>query len=339
MEALFLLMCCLMLSNSIYTRFYYRIELKESNAETIMDLDSLQYVSDVLYFAESSNSNNNPSDTCKWSIAQMIDTLSSLRVHAIEHGAIHAKTYLELIRNIEEDAPVQTLVVTMNLRSFGPPWIYSHLENALMKGDVFYEPIPAIGRRLKLAFGILKTKTNKERDEQVEWHWQHDKLPVPDTFPYKNVRQWDNAQGNGTYLLPDGKTWDMPKIELACHYIKNYGFSIDTSTNPRVKDFDAIVNLAKQQNRKLVFNLLAENTAYADSLVGPVLTNLIRSNRDILKKRYQQMGVDVIDNLEVVRGVDFNDQKWTTEHYAQTGRWTIAQNVANYLSKVLKIKK
>ena len=33
--------------------------------------------------------------------------------------------------------------------------------------------------------------------------------------------------------------------ELACHYIKTYAFQIDTQRNPRIKDFDKIVCVAK----------------------------------------------------------------------------------------------
>lgn len=65
---------------------------------------------------------------------------------------------------------------------------------------------------------------------------------------------------------------------LACHYIKTYAFQIDTIQNPRIKDFDNIVALAKKRNWNLVFNLMAENIDKAESLVGNELVSFIKQN-------------------------------------------------------------
>ena len=48
----------------------------------------------------------------------------------------------------------------------------------------------------------------------------------------------------------------------------------------------------------------------------------------MLVKRYTEKGVLVIDNLSAVAGKDFTEKRWTSEHYTQRGRWTIARNVA-----------
>jgi hypothetical protein len=61
------------------------------------------------------------------------------------------------------------------------------------------------------------------------------------------------------------------------------------------------------------------------------LVQLIRYNRDYLVKRYKAKGAIVIDNLEVVKGKDYTDQNWTTEHYNYKGRKAIADNVAQKL--------
>ena len=142
--AFLMLVLCLVLSNFIYEKYYYRQDLKESDAEMLLKLDSLQYSSDVLYFAESSNATLADDDTCLLTIAQMIDSLNTEKVVAIDHGAIHAKTYKSLIENIKEDAKVKTLIVTLNMRSFGANWIHSKMETALMKANVMYEQIPQL---------------------------------------------------------------------------------------------------------------------------------------------------------------------------------------------------
>jgi hypothetical protein len=121
---------------------------------------------------------------------------------------------------------------------------------------------------------------------------------------------------------------------LADHYIKSYAFQIDADKNPRIADFDKIVKVAKKKDLNLVFNLLAENTEYADSLVGKNLLWLMKSNRDLLVERYSKQGVIVVDNLEIVPGWDYTDQHWTTEHYGQYGRQLIAKNVADSLKKL-----
>ena len=314
------------ISNIIYTKYFYKNDLELFDAKMLLKLDSLQFNSDVLYFAESSNGTTAYSDTCLLSISQMMDTLSPLKINAIEHGAIHAKTYLNLIKHINSNALVKTLVVTLNARSFGSPWINSKLETNLSQANVMYESMPPIFKRIKLSFNAFDNKSVQMRDYINEQNWSKNKINVPEEFPYKNVRQWDNAMGNGTYLLPNGD-WDIPKISLACSYIKTYAFSIDTLNNPRIKDFDEIVNVAKQKKLKLIFHLLAENVQYADSLVGKELHHIMHENKQLLIDRYTRKGAIVVNSFELVNGKDFIDQNWTTEHYNQNGRWILAKNV------------
>lgn len=314
------------ISNIFYTKYFYKADLELLDAKMILQLDSLQYKSDVLYFAESSNATAANSDTCLLSISQMMDTLSPLKVNAIEHGAVHAKTFLHLIKNINSNAKVKTIVVTLNSRSFGSPWINSKLETNISQANVMYENTPAIYKRIILTLNAYDNKSVQIRDYINEQNWSKNKINVPEEFPYKTVRNWDNGMANGTYLLPNGD-WDSKKISLACHYIKTYAFTIDTLTNPRIKDFDEIVEVAKQKNLKLVFHLLAENVQYADSLVGKELHNIMQENKQLLINRYTAKGAIVVNSFELVNGKDFIDQDWTTEHYNQTGRWLLAKNV------------
>lgn len=332
--AFLMLVLCLFLANSIYEKYFYRQDLKESDAEMLLKLDSLQYTSDVLYFAESSNATLADDDTCLLSIAQMIDSLYPEKVMAIDHGAIHAKTYKSLIENIKDDAKVKTLIVTLNMRSFGANWIHSKMETALMKANVMYEQIPPIAKRIKLAFNGFDNQTDQMRGHTMEDHWRHDYIHLPDTFPYKNVRAWDNAVGGANVMnfTTANGDWDMPRIELATSYIKTYAFTIDPSSNPRIKDFDEIVEIAKRKRLKLVYNLLAENMEYADSLVGKPLTDVMNENAQMLIKRYTDKGVLVVDNLSAVAGKEFTEKRWTSEHYTQRGRLTIARNVVDAMS-------
>ena len=133
----------------------------------------------------------------------------------------------------------------------------------------------------------------------------------------------------GWYDFNGQRDWDL--TALACHYIKTYAFQIDDD-NPRVKDFDAIVDLCRERGWNLVFNLMAENVDKANELVGKDLMLLFRLNRDYLLKRYGNMeGVTVVNNLSLVRDVNFIDQDWTTEHYYEEGRRIIADHLAQTL--------
>lgn len=321
---------CLLVTNFIYNKYFYYIEAEQLDAKLLLKQDSLQYNSDVLYYAESSNGTAANSDTCRFSISKMMDTLSTLKIDALEHGAIHAHTFLQLIKNIKSDAKVNTIIVTLNMRSFGSPWINSKLETNIAQANVMYEPIIPIFKRIKLIFNGYDNKSTQLRNLLNEKNWSNNELNVPTTFPYKTVRQWDNAMANGTYLLPNGD-WDIPKISLACHYIKTYAFSIDTLTNPRIKDFDDIVEVAKQKKLKLIFHLLAENVQYADSLVGNELVYIMNYNKQLLINRYTSKGVIVVNSFNLVNGKDYIDQDWTTEHYNQTGRLILANNVLKNL--------
>jgi hypothetical protein len=326
------IMLCLVFCNTIYKKYFYLNDAKKIKVTLLFEQDSLQYVSDVLYYGESSNSNTNPKDTCLWSISDMIDTLTDLKVNYLEKGAVHAKTYLNLIKNIDENSKVKTIIVTLNTRSFGSPWIHSKFETNTSQANVMFETIPPILKRMKLSLNAYDQTPEQMRNMLNEKEWQTNKLNVPDSFPYKTVRQWDNAMGNGTYLLPNGE-WDMPKIGLACNYIKSYAFQINANSNPRIKDFDEIVKIAKQKKLRLIFNLLAENVEYADSLVGKELVNIMYENKQFLLNRYRKDGVMVVDNFDAIHGIHFTDQNWTTEHYDQTGRWMIAKNIVKVLNE------
>ncbi|MEY3727855.1 MAG: hypothetical protein RL098_1323, partial [Bacteroidota bacterium] len=69
--------------------------------------------------------------------------------------------------------------------------------------------------------------------------------------------------------------------------VKSYAFQIKPD-NPRLKDFDEIVLFCQQHKIKLIFNLLAENTAYAQQYVGKELVQIMRYNRNLLVRRYSK---------------------------------------------------
>lgn len=319
----------LVVMNNVYRYFFYEKDLKQYSPE-ILEVWKQQQKNDILYFAESSNMNVRDTDLVKKSISELTDDLlPNFKIGAVNKPATHAGIYKAWVKNMRAPYP-KAIIVTMNLRSFGADWRHSELESVLQAGVVMLKPYPVLANRFLLALNAFDNKTPEVREQDMLREWEEVKFDFPFKVPLATVRLWDNAMANGSFLLPDG-AWDMEKITLACHYVKSYAFQIKPD-NPRLKDFDEIVAFCQQHKIKLIFNLLAENTEYAQQYVGKELVQIMRYNRNLLLSRYgKKRGVTVVDNLELLEGLDFSDQNWTTEHYGYNGRLQIAKKLAKAL--------
>lgn len=318
------------LSSWLYNKVFWIPELKDQGP-MLYNLIEYQNHNDVLYFGESSNYWVAPEDADKRTISDMInDSLFGARLSGIQVPAYHAGMFLPVIKHINPNSRVKHIVVTMNLRSFDKPWIFSTQEGALLRTRCFYYTTPPLFNRLCATLGYYENPSAELQDKKMLEAFEKDTIKANFPLAYSTVNTWKNSI---VYLNPDGST-NEEKQGLAHHYVKAYAFSIDTLNNPRIRDFDEIVNVCKSKNIKVYFNLLSENTQWADSLVGKELSTLMRYNRDILVNRYTKKGAVVIDNLEAVPGQHFGEKNWTTEHYDQTGRAIIAKNVSKALASV-----
>ncbi|MBO7074382.1 MAG: hypothetical protein J6W12_05705 [Bacteroidales bacterium] len=328
-----LLAVLLVLMNWIYAKFFFKADLMRHSDEVELAWKVADDSCVMVYTGESSNHTFSWSDNDRRKISDFIfDHFPDERCGDMTKDASHGEVYYYLLANIPEDAPVETVIVTMNLRSFGYNWIESDLETPIQKQLVLLKDYPPLFNRFKLAFKAYDIKSVKEREDARTWHRKNDKLVFPYETSYDNVSDWDYTTAIKGIKNDDGSR-DQQLTELACHFIKNYGFQIHDD-NPRVKDFDNIVILAKERHWNLVFNLLAENVERAQTLVGDDLVFLMRQNRDYLVERYGNLeNVTVVDNLEAVADQYFIDRNWTTEHYYEPGRRTVANNVADALSK------
>lgn len=324
----------LVLMNWVYARWFYHDDLlKHSDiveASWQVATDSLELV----YLGESSNKTYGPTDTDHRKISEMLaEQLPGVRCGDITQDAAHAEVYYYLLKNIPKDSRVKTVVVTMNLRSFGANWIYSSLETALQKKLVMMKGYPPLMGRALLAFKAYPIHDQDEWGRLAKRSWEKTPLEFPYAFPYKTTAAWNRAVTNEGVKDSLGQR-DQALTELTTHFIKNYGFQIHDD-NPRVRDFDRIVKLAEQRGWTLVFNIMAENVDLAETLVGADLLFLMRQNVEYLMTRYTAKGILVVNNLEEVRDADFIDRAWPTEHYYQTGRQTIARKVAEAVQTVM----
>jgi len=255
------------------------------------------------------------------------DQYPCLALYDLTKPAAHAGIFKVLLQHMPEESEVETVIVTLTLRSFNAQWIHSPLETSLRKSLVLLKPYPPLYNRFLLSFKAYDIKTKEEREADFQEQWLADELHFPYEFPHKDVQKWDRWMAYSGIRDKSGEV-DRAQTELACHYIKAYGFQIDTLKNPRMAEFDAIVDLARERGWNLVFNLMAENMEKAEQLVGDDLIFLMNENRELLLNYYRAKGVLVVDNLSGVEDSQFTDQNWTTEHYAEKGRKAIAKRVA-----------
>ena len=321
----------LVVLNWVYSKWFYERDLRLHS--DVVEL-SWQVADDscrIIYLGESSNNHYGDEETNRQKISDFTaEYFPEVKMGDLTYQASHAQTYYYMLKRIPKNAEVGTVVVTMNLRSFGANWIYSRLETALRKKLVLLEDYPPLFNRFLLAFKAYPIRTEAEWDALVQQHWRTDKLDFPYDFQWGNVHDWDSAMAWSGWHDWEGR-YDPEVTALACHFIKSYAFNL-TDDNPRVKDFDAIVALCQKRGWNLVFNLMAENVDKANELVGNDLMFLIKRNRDFLVQRYGTLdGVTVVDNLSLVRDVNFIDQDWTTEHYYEEGRRILANNLAQTL--------
>ncbi|MDP1802809.1 MAG: hypothetical protein Q8L81_15720 [Bacteroidota bacterium] len=316
--------------NFVYNFTLYKKDLYEKS-EQFIEIKNEQATTDIFYFAESSNFNVRENDSIMNSISEITNFFfPSLKLTAINKPAAHAGIFKAWLKSIDvKKNKAKAVIITLNMRSFDAAWRHSVLETQLQESVVLVQPYPNLVNRFLLSLQAFDNKTDEQRNKEMLDDWENVKLEFPFDFKYKTVREWDVSFGQYGWDLPDGSP-EKNKILLTCHYVKAYAFNLNEK-NPRIKDFDEIAEWCNKNNINLYLNLLAENIEYADSLVGKELVFLMKQNRDYLVKRYNKGNCKVIDNLELVNGLEFTDQTWTTEHYGYRGRMIIARNVANTL--------
>jgi len=324
---LFLILGILILSNYIYKYTLYPQDIKVNGLLTSKLEYGLKHA-DILLFSASPNKAFPPSDTDRRSIAKITnDYLDNHAVVAIDTGAIHAGVFKKLISLIPDQNNLKYIIVNMNYRSFGISWIMSSLENSIAKQSVFYANRPLIINRFLQGLNYYDALPSNERLKIIQTEWKN--KPLPFNVPKNNVTDWCAVEKWGD--------WTNPKRNLADNYIKQYAFVID-SNNVRVKDFDEIVDLCKQKNITLVFNILGENLVQTKYLIDSDLTDLMIENKNWLIKRYSPQGTIIVDNLTKIADSCFYERDFPTEHYSFEGRNKIAKSISEQIINADNIK-
>ena len=330
---LLILLIVLAVLDIIYYFTLYKKDISKNCSLMELSLEAAKG-KDIVYLGESSNHSYGEDDTDRRFINEMIeDLLPEHHVGKLSKGACHAGIFYDILRNIPESYEVNTAIVTVNMRSFTSEWIYSNLETPLRKEQIMMKKAPALYKRMLIAYKAYPIWTEKERSALIRKGFKKQTFTLPHPFPYQNANDWDHGVGYSCTLY-NGRQPSIDSVALACHYIKHFTCTLDEH-NPRIKDLDNIVKFCKKRGWQPVFNILAENVDQIDSLCGAELLYLLEQNVKYVKDRYESQGVIVVNNLTAVRDADFFDRDFPTEHYKQTGRLTIAKNVAEAIKQRL----
>lgn len=314
----------------LYRVCWYGKDLKENCTLMPLSQKPIQENADIIYLAESSNHTYSLQDADTSHISQMLaKQLPGHQVSSLTKDACHAGIYYDILRNIPKKNNIQTVIVTVNLRSFSSEWIYSDLEVPLQKEQIFMKKAPSLYKRMLIAFKAYSHWSEEEREKIVREGIKKQKLDFPYYFPYKDAAAWDKAIGTQDHLY-NGQRVSMDTIALACHYIKSFAYQMDEE-NTRVQDFDKIVKLCKRRGWNLVLHILPDNIEQIKALAGLDLVFLMKQNAKYIEQRYSPQGVIVVNNQSIVRDQDFRDRDFPTEHYTQVGRQAVADAIAKQI--------
>lgn len=314
----------------VYRFTLYPKDLEQNCTLKAISQKAIDEHADIVYLGESSNHTYSESDTDRREISTMIaDALPGHRVANLCKDACHAGVYYDILRNIPKKNDVKTVIVTVNIRSFSTEWRYSDLETALNKERTLMKKGPALYKRMLLAFKGYTHWNEAKRCEIIRKKLNKQTWSGADSYTYSTAGEWDNAVG-GSGILYNGMIASPDTLQLTCHYIKCFACGID-SHNPRIKDFDRIVQLCEKRNWKLILHILPDNLEQIEALVGPELSPIMKSNARFIVERYQKQGVTVINNQTLVHDNDFRDRDFPTEHYCQNGRRAVAESIVAVL--------
>ena len=326
---LFAFIVLLILINFVYTQTFWKTDIHK-HADLLDSIAKYQDNTDVLFLSSSSNYFHAIDDHSNKRVSDYLsEYYPNLRINAINKGYMHSGIFYSVLQNIPKDSPIKTIIVAINIRSFGPYWLYSDVETAYSAQQLMMNNIyPPIIRRFLLALDYYDNKTKEERIKQYKEAWETDTLIFPYPFPYKTVSEWDYAVAHsGKYKNKNGSL-NIDELGFACNLVKFYGYNID-SNHIRIKDLDKIIKLAKERNWKLLFHILPTNLNSAFNLVGQDIPYLLNESANKIKDRYSKSCI-FFNNIDLL-DESFFYENYPTEHYLPGGKRILAKTLAKEL--------
>jgi bisphosphoglycerate-dependent phosphoglycerate mutase len=327
-------------------------------------LDSAFLYGDVVYLGESSNTSFNPwTDTFGYSVSEFLQMyLPQNRVRGVSHDGYHVGLFSQMLGLMPEhwaDSSRKTVVITVNMRSFGPSAMFNGNEASNQQEAIFYSHRMALLNRVFVSLHHYDSRDAREMERaKTQWFRTRDlRLDNSTNGRHYGITHGDLvSKGEECYRHNTVKWWlrdlqrqfapvsgdaDLARVmPMAEAYLKEFAFLLDEE-NPRVQALDAIVAKCKQEQVNVVFVLLIPNYDHAHRLFGAELTQLMDYNMDFLRKRFTcwekeyNKGDFKVGYVDVQRaygdwagGKHYTDQWYPTEHVDAHIRQFIAQKTA-----------
>ena len=279
--------------NAVYERTIYPQE-KYTFSKVAGSLDSAFRSSDIVYLGESSNTSFNPwTDTLGYSVSQWLQYYfdSSVRVTGVSHDGYHVGMFrkmLGLLPKRGKNGKMPTLVVTVNMRSFGPAATFNPNEASNQQEAIFYTRRLPLLNRIFVSLHHYDNRNSLEMErEKFRWWRTHD-LTLEDESgmslignTYSTCKSWFGDLSTKNYELP------QEIRNMADAYVKEFAWIMDND-NPRLQDLKLMVEECNEKRVNLVLLLLVPNRAHADSLFGKQLTQYIDYNLEFLRSKIRQ---------------------------------------------------
>ena len=272
-------------------------------------LDSAFLYGDVVYLGESSNTSFNPwTDTFGYSVSEFLQMyLPQNRVRGVSHDGYHVGLFSQMLGLMPEhwaDSSRKTVVITVNMRSFGPSAMFNGNEASNQQEAIFYSHRTALLNRVFVSLHHYDNRDSREMERaKTQWFRTKDlRLDNSTNGRHYGITHGDLvSKGEECYRHNTVKWWlrdlqrqyapvsgdaDLARVmPMAEAYLKEFAFLLDEE-NPRVQALDAIVAKCKQEQVNVVFVLLIPNFDHAHRLFGAELTQLMDYNMDFLRKRF-----------------------------------------------------
>ena len=303
-------------------------------------LDSAFLNGDVVYLGESSNTSFNPwTDTFGYSVSEFLQMyLPQNRVRGVSHDGYHVGLFSQMLGLMPThwslQVPKKTLVITVNMRSFGPSAMFNGNEASNQQEAIFYQDRWALLSRMYVSLHHYDNRDAREMERaKTQWfrtrdlrlnggagyhygvtHGDGRMVPKGEEFFYHNTVKWWLRDLQRQFAPVSGDA-DLARVmPMAEAYLKEFAFLLDDQ-NPRVQALDAIVEKCKREQVNVVFVLLMPNFDHANRLFGKELVDLMNYNMDFLRKRFEGWSKEYNKGVFHVGYVDVQ-RAYATDHLA-----------------------
>ena len=352
------------LLNWIYVQTFYPME-RVKFSKVAGKLDTAFQQSDVVYLGESSNTSFNPwTDTLAYSVAEWMQYYfgGGVKVTGISHDGYHVGMFRKMLNLITDDRLKRkplTVVVTVNMRTFGPAATFSANEASNQQEAVFYSRRLPLVNRIYVSLHHYDNRNAMEMEREKSRWWRSQDLrfsqgKLKGESEIVAFEGMENIPNTRSWIeLMAGKNYDLPSEvrNMADAYIKEFAWVMDDQ-NPRLNELKGMVDACKERNINLVCLILMPNRAHAESILGDQLAQYIDYNLAFLRDRLEQWqkawdaktgdcatGVSTLRVVDIpalyekayggfAGGEHYTDQYYPTEHVDAHLRGFIAAAVA-----------